>query len=367
MLARAATVRRADGARSGRLPFFCRWLIGDQSGFLAPPTHDGQPVAIPRQVLSRLEPHPTKRKECVDMLDQIAGVNRVRMLYLQLLYKCNFACRHCFHGELLKDSENFSPAEAQALLTHFKHVYHLDAVTFLGGEPLLYPQIVTICHYAKSLDLEVEICTNAHRGFRSRIDAVAPVLDKFRVSLDGLRDSHDRMRQAGSFDSALEMIDLAHSLGLTIGATMTVTQHNLDEVVPLARLLQDHAVTELKLHSLRMVGNAVNNKDLEVVDTSLYGRLHGQIKDAHLTISVVYDSDLSPESGGERCSNLVADGWLDRIESNPRGALTVSCKAVGKDANAFRWDKTRQVIVYEPRDNDEFALGIPDVIYQTAG
>jgi hypothetical protein len=56
-----------------------------------------------------------------------------------------------------------------------------------------------------------------------------------------------------------------------------------------------------------------------------------------------------------------------RIESDPRGGLTVSCKAVGKDVNAFRWDKSQQVIVYEPRDNDEFALGIPDIIYQTAG
>ncbi|WP_213450653.1 hypothetical protein [Rhizomonospora bruguierae] len=38
------------------------------------------------------------------MLDQIAGITRVRMLYLQLLYKCNFSCKHCFHGELLSTS-----------------------------------------------------------------------------------------------------------------------------------------------------------------------------------------------------------------------------------------------------------------------
>jgi hypothetical protein len=37
----------------------------------------------------------------------------------------------------------------------------------------------------------------------------------------------------------------------------------------------------------------------------------------------------------------------------------------GKDVNAFRWDKQRQVIRYEPRENDELALGIPDVNYRT--
>lgn len=301
------------------------------------------------------------------MLDQVAGINRVRMLYLQLLYRCNFSCRHCFHGELLNSRENFSLAEAQALLDHFKKTYQLDAVTFLGGEPLLYPDIVTISRYARELGLNVEICTNAHRGFHARIEAVAPLLDKFRVSLDGMRDSHDRMRQPGSFDGAIEMIDLARSLNVTVGATMTVTQHNLDEVVPLAQLLQRHGVVELKLHALRLVGNAATSPDLEVTDPDRYGNLHAQIREAGLAITVVYDSDLSPQPPGEACSNLVAGGWLDRIESDPRGGLTVSCKAVGKDVNAFRWDKTQQIIVYEPRDNDEFTLGIPDVVYQEAG
>jgi MoaA/NifB/PqqE/SkfB family radical SAM enzyme len=300
------------------------------------------------------------------MLDQVAGITRVRMLYLQLLYRCNFSCKHCFHGELLKAPDAFTVAEAQAMLDHFKQIYRLDAVTFLGGEPLLYPGIATMCAYAKQLGLDVEICTNAHRGFRARIEEIAPWVDKLRVSLDGLGASHDRIRQAGSFDGAFEIIEEARRQGTVTGATMTVTQHNLDEVVPLARLLQIHGVTELKLHALRLVGNALVNTDLEVIDTARYGDLHAQINNAGLSIAIVYDSDLSPEPTGETCSNLVAGGWLDRIESDPRGGLTVSCKAVGKDVNAFRWDKVHQTIVYEPRDNDEFAVGIPDVVYQTS-
>jgi MoaA/NifB/PqqE/SkfB family radical SAM enzyme len=300
------------------------------------------------------------------MLDQVAGISRIRMLYLQLLYQCIFTCRHCFHGELLKNPEQFNLTEAQAILEYFRRVYQLDAVTFLGGEPLLYPHIVSICRYAKQLGLQVEICTNGHRGFRNKIEAVAPVLDKLRVSLDGLETTHDALRQRGSFTAGVELIDLAARIGVTVGATMTVTRYNLDEVVPLARLLQDHGATELKLHALRLVGNAVNNPDLEVVDTTRYAALHRQINEANLRIAVVYDSDLSPEPAGSMCANLLAGGWLDRIESDPRGGLTVSCKAVGRDVNAFRWDKTRQAVVYEPRANDEFAVGIPDVVYQTA-
>ncbi|GAA2648441.1 radical SAM protein [Paractinoplanes durhamensis] len=299
------------------------------------------------------------------MLDQVAGITRVRMLYLQLAYKCNFSCAHCFHGELLRSPENFSVVEAQALLDHFIDVYQLEEVTLLGGEPLLYPHIVTMCRYAKERGLTVEICTNAHPGFRGKVRAAAPYLDHFRVSLDGLRDTHDRMRKTGSFDGAVAMIDLARELGVQVGATMTVTRHNLDEVVSLGVLLQEHGVADLKLHALRLVGNARLHPDLEVVDPSRYGDLHAKINAAGLSIKVVYDSDLLPQPPGAACSNLVAGGWLDRIEADPRGGLTVSCKAVGKDVNAFRWDKQRQIIRYEPRENDEFALGIPDVNYQT--
>ncbi|MGF0173205.1 radical SAM protein [Streptomyces sp. Marseille-Q5077] len=300
------------------------------------------------------------------MLDQVAGIVRVRMFYLQLQYKCNMRCKTCFHGKLLDAPDQFTLAEACAILDHFREVYQLEAVTLLGGEPLLYPHIEDVAAYAKRIGLRVEICTNGHRGFRSRIQAVAPWLDKFRVSLDGLKDRHDVIRQAGSFEGAIEMVDLVRELGITTGATMTVTEGNLDDVVPLARLLEAHGVEELKLHALRLVGNAAENPDLEVVDAARYAGLHQQIEDARLGIRIVYDSDLSPEPTGEQCSNLVADGWLDRIESDPRGGLTVSCKAVGRDVNAFRWDKTTQLINYEPRANDEFAVGIPDVVYATA-
>jgi hypothetical protein len=175
------------------------------------------------------------------------------------------------------------------------------------------------------------------------------------------------MRQQGSFAGAIGMIDLAVALGVSTGVTMTVTAHNLDDVVPLARLLQERGVSELKLHCLRMVGNAAANPDLAVTHPNRYARLHQAIEGAGLGISVLYDSDLSPSPAGQACPNLVAGGWLDRIEADPRGALTVSCKAVGRDVNAFRWDKTTEAIVYEPRADDEFARGIPDVVYQAAG
>lgn len=41
------------------------------------------------------------------MIEEITGIRRIRMVYLQLLYRCNFECLHCFHGERLKHADAF--------------------------------------------------------------------------------------------------------------------------------------------------------------------------------------------------------------------------------------------------------------------
>lgn len=300
------------------------------------------------------------------MLESAAGITHIRMLYLQLLYRCNFSCKHCFHGDLLTSRDAFTAAQVTGMIDHFQTTYFLEAVTFLGGEPLLYPDLAAVALHAKSRGLGVEICTNGHPGFRERLRQVAPHLDTVRVSLDGLNANHDSIRQRGSFDGALQMIDYTHSLGIPTGATMTVTERNLDDVVPLARLLDERGVGELKLHCLRIVGNATSHADMQVPDPARYPGLYETIQTAGLGLTVLYDSDLSPAPRDEMAPRLRQGGRIDRIESDPRGGLTFSCKASGHNINSFRWDKEAEIIHHEPKAADEFTVGVPDVIYRTA-
>lgn len=302
------------------------------------------------------------------MIGEVVGVKTIRMLYIQLMYRCNFSCQHCFHGELLKANDSYPPAEVVDMLRHFRTNYDLAAVTFLGGEPLLYPAIVDVCRGAKTLDLDVEICTNGHSGFMRQFESVAPYLDKVRISLEGLEATNDRIRQRGSFKSAAQTIKVARQHGIAVGATMTVTAANLDEVVPLAQLLEQLGVQELKLHCLRSVGNAIQHPELLITDTAEYLRLHEQIRAADLQIEMRYDSDLSPQSNDDACLSPEAtqSQYLDRIEVDPRGAFTMSCKAVGMHASAFRWDPSEQTVIYAPHAQDELVHHIPDVVYKTA-
>jgi len=109
------------------------------------------------------------------MLKQITGITRVRMLYLQLQFACNFRCKHCFHGRLLESPVRYTPADAIAMVEHFRLEYALEAVTLLGGEPLLYPDVVAVAEHCKRAGLAVEICTNGHHGFFGMIRALVSI------------------------------------------------------------------------------------------------------------------------------------------------------------------------------------------------
>lgn len=297
------------------------------------------------------------------MIREITGISKISMVYLQLLYRCNFECLHCFHGERLNHSDSFTPQEAIDLLHIMRDQYGAKAVTFLGGEPFLYRDLALVVRHAKqALGLRVEICTNGYRIER-RLTEIAADLNFLRISLEGIDSTNDRIRKRGSFQSAIAAFRRAQDLGIRTGATLTVTAQNIDEVIALAQTLQKLGALQLKLHCLRPVGNACGHPELFVRDAAAYTHLREQLRNASLGIDVVVDEDLSAEGAPAQCATPGGPRQIERIEADPRGALTMSCKAVGKDSHAFWYDKSLRRIVHRPSATDELTLAVPDVVY----
>ncbi|MFJ9926682.1 radical SAM protein [Streptomyces misionensis] len=300
------------------------------------------------------------------MIGEVTGIRKIRMLYLQLLYRCNFTCLHCFHGKRLQYADAFTAEEAVTLLALMRDEYGTEAVTLLGGEPFVYRELPQVVRRAKQeLGQRVEICTNGYRIER-RLTEIAPHLDLLRVSLEGVGSANDGIRRRGSYQSALSSLRLARDLGVPTGATMTVTSRNIGEVLPLASVLGQLGVRQLKLHQLRPVGNAADHPELLITDTAAYGRLREELAGTRLPLEVIVDEDLSESGAPEVCAPSGGPREIDRIEADPRGALTMSCKAVGKDSHAFWYEKAANRIVHRPSGTDELMLSVPDVVYARA-
>lgn len=309
----------------------------------------------------KLQPDDRPQGELV--IRDVIGIHRIRMLYLQLLYRCNFSCLHCFHGNRLRRTDAFTVEEAGNLLALVRGRYGTESVTLLGGEPFLYkglPQVVR--HAKRALGMKVEIRTNGYRIERT-LTEIAPDLDLLRVSLDGVGATHDIIRRQDSYAEALETLDIAHHLGIPTGVTLTVTALNLTDVVPLAETLERLNVRQLKLHRMRLVGNARRHRSVLAPDVAAYGALRRELQAARLSLDLLLDEDLSVDPISDIGTAPGTTAEIDRVEVDPRGALSLSCQAVGTDTNAFWYDKNANRIVHRPTTTDELATLLRNVAY----
>lgn len=298
------------------------------------------------------------------MLDLIAGITAVHKLYVQLLYRCNFECQHCFHGERLQRRETFTLQETERLLVLFRQKYGASSVTFLGGEPFLHSSICEILELAKRLGYSVDICTNGYK-IQVPLRRSALYLDNLRVSLEGLENTNDLIRHKGSFRAAVASLRLGAALGIRTAITMTVNRLNVHEIGPLAALAVGWGVEELKLHALRVLGNAAKHPELTIADSALQAHLQEDLLKVReqLPLQILFDEDLVPFGGRDMCRSEPIPFELQRVEVQPGGELYISCKAVGADSNAFRFDKRTGEILHQPHDQDELASQVPQVRY----
>ncbi|WZH35610.1 MAG: radical SAM protein [Microbacterium enclense] len=295
------------------------------------------------------------------MIGQELGIRRIDTLYIQLLYRCNFSCGHCFHGEKLQDPSTIGREDVREVMDHFRENYATSHVVLLGGEPFLHPDLHDTLQYARENGMTTEICTNGHRFTQAKIRSMSQNIDDLRVSIDGLEDVHDRLRRRGSFRHALETVQISAREGIRTGVTSTVTSENIREIPELARTAAENGATLMKLHQLRAVGNAAGRPGLVCDDLGLLESLVAWARETEI-IQVAFDDDLDP-SKTVGCAPRGASS-IDRIEMDPEFGLTMSCKAVGTGAQAFRWSRVNNNVVRVSNDRNEVVLGIPDVRYE---
>jgi MoaA/NifB/PqqE/SkfB family radical SAM enzyme len=198
----------------------------------------------------------------VSYLDE-EGIN-VRDLMFFVNTGCNLRCKHCYVGQDKQKNVEFSRDEALDILNFFGS-RGLERLTFLGGEPTIYPHISELIKVASEYEIpEKRITTNGiDITFMDSIDATA--LDHISFSLDGHNPRlHEFLRGKGTFQKTLDNLRRAQDKGFTTNVTYSVNGLNKDYVEEGLPFFRDMGINEVNFHLTSMIGDAKGNDILYV-------------------------------------------------------------------------------------------------------
>ena len=162
--------------------------------------------------------------------------------------ECDQRCKHCY----LFAEGHHRPVEMPldklvAVLANVERMARkLNRLPYLyitGGDPVLHSRFWDFLALVHSHGIPFTIMGNP---FHLTTDVCRRLNEmgcrKYQLSIDGLRDTHDRFRKPGSFDSTLSAIKTIREAGIHCAVMTTVSGANIDEIPDIVDLVVEHHV-----------------------------------------------------------------------------------------------------------------------------
>jgi heme d1 biosynthesis radical SAM protein NirJ len=250
-----------------------------------------------------------------------------------LIRRCNLTCKHCysisadidFKGEL-------TTPEVFTVMDDLK-AFGVPVLILSGGEPLLRPDIFTIARRARDMGFYVGLSTNGTLITADNIAEIAGTgFDYVGISIDGMRDTHDRFRRKpGAFDASMAAIRLCRAHDIKVGLRFTLTQDNADELPDMLQLMEQEGVNKFYLSHLNYAGRGNRNRDSDV-----------QLAISRRAMDLVFDTAWAAARDGKDLEfvtgNNDADGayllqWVQRNHPDAAGHIAARLRQWGGNSS----------------------------------
>ena len=151
--------------------------------------------------------------------------------------ECDQRCKHCyiFSGEGCKELKSMTWKQMTEVVTScedFCKVYGRVPYFYItGGDPILHPDFWKLMVLLKSKKIPFTLMGNPFH-LNDEICRMLKVCgcEKYQMSLDGMRETHDWFRKPGSFDLTIEKIGCLNRAGIKSVIMSTVSKTNMDEI-----------------------------------------------------------------------------------------------------------------------------------------
>ncbi|MDR3597103.1 radical SAM/SPASM domain protein, ACGX system [Clostridium sp.] len=162
---------------------------------------------------------------------------------------CDQRCQHCYIFSENNDIPIIEMAyeNIEAVLKNCTDMCEkLNRIPYFyitGGDPILHKDFWKMLEMFKANNITFGILGNPfHLN-----DEVCRKLryygcDKYQLSIDGLRETHDSIRKPGSFDTTIEKIKCIRNAGIKCAIMTTVSKTNISEIPEIIDIVAHHNV-----------------------------------------------------------------------------------------------------------------------------
>lgn len=205
--------------------------------------------------------NPVSGGSCTDLETKITE-QRICSANWHINSKCNYRCKFCFAKEMKGEVTDLQ--EAEKILIKLKNDLDIEKINFVGGEPLMHPNIFELVKISKTLGLSVSITTNGYFLNETLISRLVPFVDWIGVSIDSANEETEKALGRGNGNHVARSIDvcsLVHKYGIRLKINTTVTQLNYREEIKelIAKLDPERWKVFQFLHIIGQNDGAVNS------------------------------------------------------------------------------------------------------------
>ena len=235
---------------------------------------------------------------------------RPTQLIISISNNCCLRCRMCGHWKSeYRPHDELTTEEWKRVLLEFKDwIKDSFYIQFTGGEPFLRNDMLELLNFASTHGIKTLVNSNGFlidEDLAKRIAASG--LNYLTISLDGVRpETFDALRGVrGAHKRVTSGILNANRYkrkGMIVGISSIVTDHNLDELIPLVRWGEENGIDRVGFHALQPHFNYFQQSKMP--DPEWYKTSDLWVKDPEKSDRII-DKLIEKKAGGSPIINSI--------------------------------------------------------------
>ncbi len=181
----------------------------------------------------------------------------------EITLACDLKCHHCGSRAGKRRADELTTEECLDLVRQLARMGTRE-VTLIGGEAYLRRDWLQIIREVRDQGMD---CTMQSGGLNLTEDRIKAAVDAglqgLGISIDGLREVHDRVRGVkGSFDAAFKALHAIQKCGITSSVNSQITSLVIPQLRELMNLFIDAGAKNWQVQLTVAMGRAADNPDL---------------------------------------------------------------------------------------------------------